>query len=67
MKFSQPTDEAAAKASYESRLREWRKVRDNLETEGTHLTCKQNGILKRPPSPITRHLRSDYSINDLFG
>lgn len=33
VKFSQPTDEGNEKSSYESKLREWRKVRDSLETE----------------------------------
>ena len=34
VKFAQPTDEGNDKSSYESKLREWRKVRDSLETEG---------------------------------
>ena len=38
VKFAQPDDdETTLKASYESRLREWRKTRDSLETEGSHL------------------------------
>lgn len=36
VKFSQPDNAADGKGSYESKLREWRKVRDSLETEGTH-------------------------------
>ena len=43
MKFVQPDDdETASKASYESRLREWRKTRDSLETEGINLEAFNN-------------------------
>ena len=46
VKFSQPTDEGNEKSSYESKLREWRKVRDSLETEGTQLTHEQRCSFK---------------------
>lgn len=36
VKFSQPADEVDGKGSYESKLREFRKVRDSLETEGMY-------------------------------
>lgn len=35
VKFAQPIDEENDSSSYESKVREWRKVRDSLETEGT--------------------------------
>ena len=34
VKFAQPIDEENDSSSYESKVREWRKVRDSLETEG---------------------------------
>ena len=54
VKFTQPDDETTVKASYESRLREWRKVRDSLETEGTRLTRKQDAIFKSDPLVLDR-------------
>lgn len=47
VKFAQPTDEGSVKSSYESKLREWRKVRDSLETEGTPCTNKQKALFHR--------------------
>jgi len=34
VQFSESAKTTDGKGSYESKLREWRKIRDNLETEG---------------------------------
>ena len=53
VKFSQPTDKEDGKGSYESKLREWRKVRDSLETEGTYFV---NALIINTSQPLYKNI-----------